>query len=232
MSSWRFGLSYATFVTRSAEGAAWPRRHDAPSLAGLSRALWSTRARRMLGFHRGKCVALAATELAVLATGIGPQLFEMVVGFDAADGAGARAHDDRVRHRAVGQVADAAQQRAGRDAGRCDEDVLPRDEIVRHEHSFRIETLLHEPLPLVGIARPELPLDSSAHALQRSRRDDALRRPADPVEQVHSGAALRRGDRRGDVAVSDDVHSVTGLPQLGDQLVVPVAPEHDDGEAP
>ena len=41
---------------------------------------------------------------------------------------------------------------------------------------------------------------------------------------------LRGGDRRRDVAVADEVHARSGLAELGDEVVVAVALEDDDGE--
>ena len=52
------------------------------------------------------------------------ELGQLVSRLDPANRAGPRAHDDRVGDRAVADVADAAQERAGRDAGRGDEDVV------------------------------------------------------------------------------------------------------------
>ena len=91
-----------------------------------------------------------------------------------------------------------------------------------------IEPRVEQLLPLLVVARPEPSLDAAADALQRRRRDDALRRAADPVEHVDAGARLRRGDRRRDVAVADQLHARAGFAELVDQLLVPVALEHDD----
>ena len=82
-------------------------------------------------------------------------------------------------------------------------------------------------LPLLVVARPEPALDAAADALQRCCRDHALRRAADPVEHVDARPGLRGGDRRCDVAVADQAHARARLAQLGDQLVVAVALEHD-----
>src|SRR3954469_5392611 len=49
----------------------------------------------------------------------------------------AGAHDERVRARAVGEVSDAAQQVAVRDAG-GDDDHLARSELVAGEHARRV----------------------------------------------------------------------------------------------
>ena len=64
--------------------------------------------------------------------------------------------------------------------------------------------------------------------LQRRGRDHSLRRAADPVEQVDAGLGSGGGDRRRDVAVADQVDARAGLAELADQLLVPVALEHDD----
>ncbi len=65
-------------------------------------------------------------------------------------------------------------------------------------------------------------------ALDRRRGDDALRRAADAHQHVDAGPGLGGGDRRRDVAVADQVDARAGLAQLGDQVVVAVALEHDD----
>ena len=67
--------------------------------------------------------------------------------------------------------------------------------------------------------------------LSAGRGDHALGRAADPIEQVHPGPGLRSGDRGRDVAVADQVHLRAGLAELADQILVPVALEHDDGDA-
>ena len=126
------------------------------------------------------------------------------------------------------RVVHAVEERAVRHAGRGDEDVLARDEIVRVQDGRRVEPGVEQRLALVVVARPEPSLDAAADALERRGRDDAFRRAADAVEHVDARARLRRGDRRRDVAVADQADARAGLAQLRDQLVVAVALEHDD----
>ena len=52
--------------------------------------------------------------------------------------------------------------------------------------------------------------------------------PPIPIQHVDAGLGPRSGDRRRDVAVADQVHARAGLAELGDQVVVAVALEHDD----
>ena len=84
--------------------------------------------------------------------------------------------------------------------------------------------------PLAVVSRPQPSLDRAAHALDRRGRDDALRRAADAHQHVDAGRRLAGGDRRGDVAVANQVDAGAGLPQLGDERVVALALEHDDRE--
>ena len=136
--------------------------------------------------------------------------------------------DDRVRDHAVRAVADAAQQRARRHAGCGDEDVVARDEVVGGQHPLGIEARVDELLALLVVPRPELPLDPAADALERRGGDHAFGRPADPVSMstpVPPCAAAIAG------ATSPSrmrLHLRARLAQLGDQLLVPVALEHDD----
>ena len=83
---------------------------------------------------------------------------------------------------------------------------------------------------LAVVARPESALDRAAEALDRGRRDDALRRPADAHQHVDAGPRPARGDRGRDVTVADQVHARARVAQLRDQLVVALALEHHDRE--
>ncbi len=109
-----------------------------------------------------------------------------------------------------------------------DEDILARDEVVREENAIEIVALVDERLALLRAARPELALDAASDALQRSGGDHSLGRAADPVQQVDAGLRPGGGDRRGDVAVADQVDARACLAKLPDQLVVAFALEHDD----
>src|SRR3954452_9860168 len=83
--------------------------------------------------------SLSTPGLAVLEPGERGELLEAVLRLDAPHRAGAGAHDERVGERAVLGVADAAQQRARRHAGRRDEDVVPGHEVVGAQHARRVE---------------------------------------------------------------------------------------------
>ena len=67
-------------------------------------------------------------------------------------------------------VSHAAQQRARRDTGRCDEHVVARDKVVGREHAVEVVACLDECRPLFSGARPELSLDPTADAFQRRPR--------------------------------------------------------------
>src|SRR5205823_15014639 len=123
--------------------------------------------RGTIGALRAGAGAGSGGGLAVLAPGERGQLLELVLGLDAADRPRARAHDDRVRDRAVLRVANAAQERAGGHAGRRDEDVVAANEVVRRQHAIRVDALLHEPRALVVVARPQPALQRAAEALDR-----------------------------------------------------------------
>ena len=110
--------------------------------------------------------------------------------------------------------AHAAQERAARDAGRGDEDVVAGDEVVRGEDAVDVVAGVDERLPLLVVARPEPALDRAAEALDRGGGDDAFRRAADAHQHVDAGERLRRGDRGRDVAVADQVDARAGLAQL------------------
>ena len=93
------------------------------------------------------------------------------VAVDEAHPVAARAHDERVRARAVGEVADAAQQVAVRDAGRGD-DHLPRREVVDREDRARCRRSRARAPRSISRARrrPELRLQLAAEAAQRGGR--------------------------------------------------------------
>jgi hypothetical protein len=108
--------------------------------------------------------------------------------------------------------------------------TLAGDEVVCDEHPVDLVAGLEEPLALVVVPRPQLPLHRAAQALDRGRRDHTLGRAADPHEEVDPGPHLRGGDRRRDVAVADEVDARAGLADLGNEFVMAVALEDDDGE--
>ena len=106
-------------------------------------------------------------------------------------------NDDRVGHRAVREIADAAQERTARDAGRRDEDVVAGDEIVRRQHSGpdrgRRRRCSRRSSLFRGHSFPWIPPPTHLSAAAEMTPSGSA---ADPVEHVHPGPALRRGDRR------------------------------------
>ena len=88
----------------------------------------------------------------------------------------------------------------------------PGDEIVGREHTVDVVAGVDERLPLLVVARPELPLDRAAEALDRRRRDHALGRAADAHQHVDARAGPSGGDRGRDVAVGDQPHLRPGTP--------------------
>ena len=83
---------------------------------------------------------------------------------------------------------------------------------------------------LASSARPQPALERAAEALDRRGRDDALRRAADAHQHVDPGEGWAAAIDGRDVAVADQVDARARVAQLGDQVVVAVALEHDDGE--
>src|SRR6476646_11662263 len=139
----------------------------------------------------------------------------------------ARAHEEGMRAGAVGEEADAAQQVAVRDAGRRD-DHLARSEVVGIEDALVVLDPGLAELPDLRAGRgSELRDPLAAEAAQRGRRENRLPGAADPDRQVVVRAADRGGDRRGHVAVLDELDPGAGVADLLDQVVV-AGPVEDD----
>src|SRR3954454_25125334 len=134
---------------------------------------------------------------------LAPLAGEEVDAVDEPDPVAARAHEQRMRSRAVGEKADAAQQVAVRDAGRSD-DHLARREILGTEDALVVEDPgLSQLVDLPAGGGPELRLQLAAQAAQRGGREQGLPGAADTDREVVVRAADRRGDRRCDGAVRD-----------------------------
>src|SRR5204862_7407399 len=123
----------------------------------------------------------------------------------------------------VGRVLHTAQQRAARDAGRGDEDVLARDEVVRGEHLVDVVAGVGELLPLLLGTRPATALQLATETLDRSGGDDALRRAPDTHQEAHPRPAPPARNCRRAVAAPAQLPLRARLPELPDQIVVPVA---------
>ena len=157
------------------------------------------------------------------------ELVERVRRLDPAHGAGARAHDDRVGDRAVRRVADAAKQRAGRHAGRGDEDVLARDEVVgraaRGRGRSRRRPAPGAPRRCAARACPGSPPPTHFSAAAEITPSGV---PPIPISMSTPVPRLRGRDRRRDVAVADQVHLARRPRAARRSGLVPVALEHDD----
>src|SRR5207244_2713245 len=117
----------------------------------------------------------------------------------------ARAHDERPRAAAVGVELDAAEQVSRRHARR-DDDHLARSEIVDREDAvYVLDAVCAHVLDLAPRRGPELGLDPPAETAERRGGQDRLPRAADPDREVVVRAADGRGDRRGDVAILDQL---------------------------
>src|SRR3954466_5424156 len=151
---------------------------------------------------------------------LAPLAGEEVDAVDEPHPVAARAHQQRMRSRAVGEEADAAQQVSVRDAGRSD-DHLARREILGPEDALVVEDPgLPQLVDLPAGGGPELRLQLAAQAGQRGGREYGLPGAADPDRQVVVRAADRRGDRRGHVAVLDELDAGAGGADLLDEVVV------------
>src|SRR5690606_38821803 len=126
------------------------------------------------------------------------------------------AHRDRVRAGTVLEELDAAQQVAVGDAGGAEDDHLTRGQVLGAVDAVHRTALLLEAPALLVVARPEAPVDLAAEALQRGRRQHALRGAADAHHGVHVGAAHRRRQRRDHVAVADQLDARARLAHLAD----------------
>ena len=78
-------------------------------------------------------------------------------GDDSPDGSRARAHDDRLGLDVIAVTRTPRKRSPARHAGRGDEHVVARDEVVGREHAVDVEAGGLEALVLVLVARPELP---------------------------------------------------------------------------
>ena len=160
-------------------------------------------------------------------TFLAPLAREEVDAVDEPHPVAARAHDERVRARRVGEEADAAQQVAVRDARRGDDHLLRREVVDREDAVEVVDAVRARLLDLGAPRRPELRLQLAAEAAERGRREHRLPRAADPDREVVVRSAHGGADRRGHVAVLDQLDARAGGADLLDQVVV-ARPVEDD----
>ena len=110
-------------------------------------------------------------------------------GVDEADLLRLVGHHQRVRPRAAAEEADALEEVAGRDAGRGEDEVLARGEVLGAVDAALV-AVAHPraALALLVVAIPEAGLDLAAEAAQGRRGDHALRGAADAHDRVDAGA--------------------------------------------
>src|SRR5215216_3216676 len=82
----------------------------------------------------------------------------------------ARAHDERVRPGGVGEVADAAQELAVRDASRDDDHLLRREIVDREDAVDVLDPVRTRRLDLSAARRPQLRLELAAETAERRGR--------------------------------------------------------------
>src|SRR3954463_4300043 len=160
---------------------------------------------------------------------LAPVAREEVDPVDEAHPVAARAHDERVRPGGVAEEADAAQQVAVRHARRDDDHLLRREVVGREDALDVLDPVLARLLDLGPPRRPQLRLQLAAEAAQPRGGGDGLPRAADPDREVVVRAAHGRADRRGDVAVLDQLDARARGTDLLDQVVMARTVEHDRG---
>ena len=125
---------------------------------------------------------------------------------------------------AVAEEAHALHQRAVGDAGRGEDDVLARREILRLVDPLEVGDA-HGAAALLVLRRvhDEPREDLAAQAAHRRRREHAFGRAADAHHRVHAAADHGGGDAGRQVAVADQADARAGGADLLDQLLVPRA---------
>src|SRR5207342_2228447 len=93
---------------------------------------------------------------------------------DAADGAGAGAHDQRLGRGAGAAVADALEDVAVGHAGGREEDVVARAEVVGGEHAVEVVAGVDGGLALAVVTGPEAAEQLPAHRLEGGGGEHAL----------------------------------------------------------
>src|SRR5712691_2782459 len=155
---------------------------------------------------------------------------EAMMRLDETDGAGPRAHDDRVGDCPTLHVPDPGEVVSGRDPRRGEHHGARRQlpELVL---PLKVEDAeLAERAGLVLVPWPEPRLHLAAEADERGGSENALRRATGPHEDVDPRVGPGGGERRGDVAAVDQLDARAGFPHLLDEGVVPGAVEDRDRE--
>ncbi len=133
---------------------------------------------------------------------------------------------------AVRQVAHAAEQVAVGHPGGRDDHLAGRELVGLEDLVDVVDSVLTRLLDLVARGRPELRLELPTQATKSGRGENRLPGAADADRQVVVGAAYGSGDRRGHVAVLDELDARAGGADLLDQVVVARAVKHDRRDVP
>src|SRR5918998_92883 len=119
---------------------------------------------------------------------------------------------------------------ARRHAGCGEDHVVGPDQVVQGELALRVvKPILDELLHLRALRRPHPGLHLPAEALHDRRGQDTLRRPADADDGVQLGPAQADRDGGGEVSLGPDVDARSSLPDLLDEVLVPVPVQNGDG---
>src|SRR4051794_25273607 len=132
---------------------------------------------------------------------------------------------------AAAEEPNALEQFAGGNAGGSEDEVVAGREVFGDVDAVLVAVAHPRPaFALIVIAISEAGLDLAAEAAQRRGGDDALGRTARAHDGVDAGARNSTGDRRGQIAVTDELDPRAGLADLGDERLVALALEDDDGD--
>src|SRR6266498_2066762 len=108
----------------------------------------------------------------------------------------------------------------GRHTGGAEEHVVATHEIVGRQHPVQVVPGRQRLLPLGVVARPQLGLHRPAHALERTRGDDAFGRTSNAHQHIDVAGLAGGADGPRDVAVADEADSRARGPHLADQIGV------------
>src|SRR4051794_16768078 len=138
---------------------------------------------------------------------------EHVDRIDEADLLGLVCHDQRMRPCAAAEEPNALEQVAGRHPGGGEDQVVAGGEVFGDVDAVLVAVTHPRPaFALIVVAIPEARLDLAAEAAQGGSGDHALGRTARAHDGVDAGARNGAGDRRGQIAVTDELDPGAGLP--------------------